>query len=202
MSLDLISGKDLLDRVNSEPNPNNWIVLSEWIGTLNLISGADAIVDWANAIYDRSKELSYWLEPKPQEGSEPIYDRSFFDDIVINRIEWDLSDLVESFDRYYPADRQSVIQVEDNESEPTVDNPIVNPLSVAHDENIDVWIGEIIELVKDRPQSLQNLSKKIPIVKVWLSALLSDSRIVMTRKSGDFYDLETILVQFNCFKNK
>lgn len=196
MSTNLPTIEDLLDRVKSDPNPNNWIVLSDWIGTLDLKSGADAIVDWAYVIRDRAIEIECWLKPlRPIDLIEPSYNLAIFEDLVLGRMNWDLESLIETFDRYYPDDRQSSERIDRN-TDLVIDDSISDPLAVAHDENIELWVNQIVELVRHSPQSLKALAKSKPLVQIWLSVLLSNSQLVITRESGDFYDPDGLVVKY------
>ena len=154
MSIHSPTTEDLLDRVKSDPNPHNWIILGDWIGTLNLESGADAIVNWAYVIRDRAIDIECWLKPlRSTDLIEPSYNLAIFDDLVLSRMSWNLEDLLETFDRYYPDDRQSSERINNSDSN-LVTEDIDDPISVAHDENIKLWVEEIISLVKNKPQSL------------------------------------------------
>jgi hypothetical protein len=186
--------KDLFNRVKLEPSQDNWTVLGDWIETLDLESGADAIVNWANIIHDRTIELDDWLHPKQSTGLvEPPYDLSVFDRLVISHMEWNLSGLLETFDRYYPPERQAVTPVEIEE----IRNAIIedeDPLAIAHDENIEVWVKETLDRVDGRIRSFSSLSRGRSTVQVWLSILLSEGRINALRSRGSFYERRGIIV--------
>jgi hypothetical protein len=90
------------NRVSADPHSANIIDLSNWIGSLDLESGGDALVTWGVSFRDRAIiMLDEWQLKSPltlAELVEPFYDGSLFDDLVLGRMEWDLGDLVETID--------------------------------------------------------------------------------------------------------
>jgi hypothetical protein len=67
-------------------------------------------------------------------------------------------------------------------------------ISVAHGENVSVWVGAIGQaLVEQQEQTLLGLQERLrmPWVEVWLAVLLGGYRV---QQRGEFYQKETIWV--------
>jgi hypothetical protein len=189
----------LIERVSADPHSANIIDLSNWIGSLDLESGGDALVTWGVSFRDRAIQLlDEWQLKSPLtlvELVEPFYDGSFFDDLVLGRMEWDLGDLVETMEADYPTERYAspaIASVSKDAALELADLQIA--LDTAHDENIDEWV----QITLDRIQSGMNFAEVIqllPLGQVWLSVLLSDDRIKLVRSHGDFYDVNGLMFE-------
>jgi hypothetical protein len=188
------------NRVSADPHSANIIDLSNWIGSLDLDSAGDALVTWGVSYRDRAIQLlDEWQLKSPLtlvELVEPFYDGSFFDDLVLGRMEWDLGDLVERIDSAdYPTERYAapaIASVSKDAALELADLQIA--LDTAHDENIDEWV----QITLDRIQSGMNFAEVIqllPLGQVWLSVLLSDDRIRLVRAHGDFYDVNGLVFE-------
>jgi hypothetical protein len=188
------------NRVSADPHSANIIDLSNWIGSLDLESGGDALVTWGVSFRDRAIiMLDEWQLKSPltlAELVEPFYDGSLFDDLVLGRMEWDLGDLVETIDSAdYPTERHAapaIASVSKDAALELADLQIA--LDTAHDENIDEWVQITIE----RIQSGMNFAEVIqllPLGQVWLSVLLSDDRIRLVRSHGNFYDVNGLMFE-------
>jgi hypothetical protein len=202
----------LLDRVSAAPEDANIIDLSNWIGSLDLEPAGDALVVWADCYRDRAiKLLDEWRHQPSLFGGElvePQYDRAIFDELVLGRMEWDLGDLVETSDNYYPPERQAVSTVALVSKSTALElAELQAAVDVAHSEEIELWsrriravIGECGEMLLVELQQQSGLS----LVDVWLGLLLGDTGCLLRRQlscevefSVDFYDRSGIwIVEF------
>jgi hypothetical protein len=167
--------------------------LSNWIGSLELESAGDALVTWGESYRERAiRALDEWQLKSPllpAELVEPPYDRSLFDELVLGRMEWDLGDLVEASDNYYPPTRQSVSTVAAVSKSTALElAQLQAAIDVAHREDIELW-GEAIAVKLNECGSLPLLelqrAVEMPLVQVWLALLLNGFGV---EQRGDFYD--------------
>jgi hypothetical protein len=201
----------LLDRVSAAPEDVNIIDLSNWIGSLDLEPAGDALVVWADCYRDRAiKLLDEWRhQPLLFAGElvEPQYERAIFDELVLGRMEWDLGDLVETSDNYYPPERQAVSTVAAVSKSTALElcQQLQAAIDVAHSEDIDRWSRRIRDTIAeyDGEISLSTLRERadLSLVDVWLGLLLGDTECRVWRLSDerldiavDFYSLDGLLV--------
>ena len=199
----------LLERVSADPLDANIIDLSNWIGSLDLESAGDALVTWGVSFRDRAIQLlDEWQLKSPlttAELIEPPFDVSMFDDLVLGRMEWDLGDLVETSDNYYPPGRQAVSTVAAVSRSTALElAELQAAVDVAHSEEIELWSRRIRETIAeyDGEISLSKLRERadLSLVDVWLG-LLGDTECRVWRQSDeqldiavDFYSLDGLLV--------
>jgi hypothetical protein len=190
----------LLERVSAEPLDANIIDLSNWIGSLQLESAGDALVAWGESYRDRAiRSLDEWRSKPsllPLELVEPPYDRSIFDELVLGRMEWDLGELVETIDYYYPSERQAapaIVSVTKDEALELAN--LQAALDIAHAENVSQWGGIVSARLQEYQQgvSLVELQKNIemPLVQLWLGLLLNGFEV---EQRGEFYALDGVWV--------
>jgi hypothetical protein len=200
----------LLHRVSEAPEDANIIDLSNWIGSLDLEPAGDALVVWADCYRDRAiKLLDEWRHQPSLFGGElvePQYDRAIFDELVLSRMEWDLGDLVETSDDYYPPGRQAVSTVAPARRSTALElAELQAAIDVAHSEDIDRWSRRIRETIAeyDGEISLSTLRERadLALVDVWLGLLLGDTECRVWRQldeqldiAVDFYSLDGLLV--------
>jgi hypothetical protein len=201
----------LLDRVSTDPLEANIIDLSNWIGSLDLESAGDALVTWGVSFRDRAIQLLDEWRHQPSlfvgELVEPEYDRAIFDELVLGRMEWDLGDLVETSDNYYPPGRQAVSTVAAMSKSTALElcQQLQASMDVAHSEDIERWSRRIRETIAeyDGEISLSTLRERagLSLVDVWLGLLLGDTECRVWRLSDeqlditvDFYSLDGLLV--------
>ena len=200
----------LLERVSADPLDANIIDLSNWIGSLDLESAGDALVTWGVSFRDRAIQLlDEWQLKSPlttAELIEPPFDVSMFDDLVLGRMEWDLGDLVETSDNYYPPERQSVSTVAAVSKSTALElAELQAAIDVAHSEDIERWSRRIRDTIAeyDGEISLSTLRERadLSLVDVWLGLLLGDTECRVWRQSDerlditvDFYSLDGLLV--------
>jgi hypothetical protein len=200
-----------LDRVVAEPVAANTIDLSNWIGSLDLEPAGDALVVWADCYRDRAIKLLDEWQHQPYlfagELVEPQYDRAIFEELVLGRMEWDLGDLVETSDNYYPPGRQAVSTVAPVSKSTALElcQQLQAAMDVAHSEDIERWSRRIRETIAeyDGEISLSKLRERadLSLVDVWLGLLLGDTECRVWRQSDerldiavDFYSLDGLLV--------
>jgi hypothetical protein len=208
-----------LDRVVADPVAANTIPpcghsvndLSNWIGSLRLEPAGDALVVWAGCYRDRAiKLLDEWQhQPSLFAGElvEPQYERAIFDELVLGRMEWDLGDLVETSDNYYPPERQAVSTVAAVSKSTALElcQQLQAAIDVAHSEDIERWSRRIRDTIAeyDGEISLSTLRERadLSLVDVWLGLLLGDTECRVWRLSDerldiavDFYSLDGLLV--------
>lgn len=207
-----------LDRVVADPVAANTIPpcghsvndLSNWIGSLRLEPAGDALVVWVGCYRDRAiKLLDEWQhQPSLFAGElvEPQYDRAIFYELVLGRMEWDLGDLVETSDNYYPPERQSVSTVAAVSKSTALElADLQAAIDVAHSEDIERWSRRIRDTIAeyDGEISLSTLLERadLSLVDVWLGLLLGDTECRVWRQSDerrdiavDFYSLDGLLV--------
>jgi hypothetical protein len=201
------------NRVSADPLEANIIDLSNWIGSLDLESAGDALVTWGVSFRDRAIKLLDEWQHQPSsslfagELVEPQYDRAIFDELVLGRMEWDLGDLVETSDNYYPPERQAVSTVAPVSKSTALElcQQLQAAMDVAHSEDIDRWSRRIRETIAeyDGEISLSKLRERagLSLVDVWLGLLLGDTECRVWRLSDeqlditvDFYSLDGLLV--------
>jgi hypothetical protein len=206
----------LLERLEADPLDANIIDLSNWIGSLDLESGGDALVTWGISFRNRAIQLLDEWQLKspltPAELIEPPFDVSIFDDLVLGRMEWDLGDLVETIEADYPSERQAapaIALVSKNAALELADLQIAldKALGTAHGEEIELWASRIqavmIECGEILLVELQERSG-LDLVDLWLGLLLGDTGCVVSRQLSedvdfnvDFYDRAGIwIVEF------
>jgi hypothetical protein len=193
----------LIERVSADPHSANIIDLSNWIGSLDLESGGDALVTWGVSFRDRAIQLlDEWQLKSPLtlvELVEPFYDRAIFDDLVLGRMEWDLGDLVETIEADYPTERYApeIASVSKDAALELADLQIA--LDRSHDENVSEWGATILARLDDWEQpkqhsvSLLELQRAVdmPLVQVWLGLLLNEFTI---EQRGEFYETEQVWI--------
>ena len=111
-------------------------------------------------------------------------------------MEWDLGDLVETSDNYYPLGRQAapaIAPVSKDAALALAD--FQDALDIAHEEDISNW-GATIRLRLEelgREVSLLELQESIemPLVQVWLALLLNGMTL---EQRGDFYQTDRVWV--------
>ena len=202
------------NRVSADPLEANIIDLSNWIGSLDLESAGDALVTWGVSFRDRAIKLLDEWQHQPSsslfagELVEPQYDRAIFDELVLGRMEWDLGDLVETSDNYYPPERQAVsVSTVAAVSKSTALElaELQAAIDVAHSEDIQRWSRRIRDTIAedDGEISLSTLRERadLSLVDVWLGLLLGDTECRVWRLSDerrdiavDFYSLDGLLV--------
>jgi hypothetical protein len=200
------------NRVSADPLEANIIDLSNWIGSLDLESAGDALVTWGVSFRDRAIKLLDEWQHQPSsslfagELVEPQYDRAIFDELVLGRMEWDLGDLVETSDNYYPPERQAVSTVAAVSKSTALElAELQAAMDVAHSEDIDRWSRRIRDTIAeyDGEISLSKLRERagLSLVDVWLGLLLGDTECRVWRQSDeqlditvDFYSLDGLLV--------
>jgi hypothetical protein len=197
-----------LDRVVAAPVAANTIDLSNWIGSLDLEPAGDALVVWAGCYRDRAiKLLDEWQhQPSLFAGElvEPQYDRAIFDELVLGRMEWDLGDLVETSDNYYPTDRQAAPALAPVSKDAALElADFQDALDTAHEEDISNWGATIRSRLEElgREVSLLELQEsfaerphggiEMPLVQVWLALLLNGMKL---EQRGDFYQTEQVWI--------
>jgi hypothetical protein len=190
-----------LDRVVADPVAANTIDLSNWIGSLDLEPAGDALVTWAGCYRDRAiKLLDQWQhQPSLVAGElvEPRYERAIFDELVLGWMEWDLGDLVEIIDNYYPPERLAAPAVAPVSKDAALELADMRAaLDTAHDEKIEEWIQTTLDAIQSG-MSFSQVVQLSTIGQVWLSVLLSDERIGLIRSYGDFYDFDGLEFQIN-----
>jgi hypothetical protein len=204
-----------LDRVVAAPVAANTIDLSNWIGSLDLEPAGDALVVWADCYRDRAIKLLDEWQHQPSsslfagELVEPQYDRAIFDELVLGRMEWDLGDLVETSDNYYPPERQAVsvstVAAVSKSTALELCQQLQAAIDVAHSEDIQRWSRRIRDTIAedDGEISLSTLRERadLSLVDVWLGLLLGDTECRVWRLSDerrdiavDFYSLDGLLV--------
>lgn len=190
-----------LERVSAAPEDANIIDLSNWIGSLELEPAGDALVVWADCYRDRAiKLLDRWQQqPSLCAGKlvEPRYERAMFDELVLGRMEWDLGDLVETIDNYYPTERLAAPEVAPVSKDAALKlADFQDALDTAHDEKIEEWVQTTLDAIQSG-MSFSEVVQLSTIGQVWLSVLLSDGRIGLIRSDGDFYDFDGLEFQIN-----
>jgi hypothetical protein len=200
-----------LDRVVAEPVAANTIDLSNWIGSLRLEPAGDALVVWADCYRDRAIKLLDEWQHQPslfaRKLVEPQYDRAIFEELVLGRMEWDLGDLVETSDNYYPPGRQAVSTVAPARRSTALElcQQLQAAMDVAHSEDIERWSRRIRDTIAeyDGEIALSTLLERadLSLVDVWLGLLLGDTECRVWRLSDeqldiavDFYSLDGLLV--------
>ena len=200
-----------LDRVVAAPVAANTIDLSNWISSLDLEPAGDALVVWAGCYRDRAIKLLDEWQQQPSlfvgELVEPQYDRAIFDELVLGRMEWDLGDLVETSDNYYPPERQAVSTVAPARRSTALElcQQLQAAIDVAHSEEIELWSRRIRDTIAeyDGEISLSTLRERadLSLVDVWLGLLLGDTECRVWRQSDErldiavnFYSLDGLLV--------
>ncbi|PSB46471.1 hypothetical protein [Chamaesiphon polymorphus] len=190
----------LLERVSAAPEDANIIDLSNWIGSLELEPAGDALVVWADCYRDRAIQLLDEWQHQPSvfagELVEPRYDRAIFDELVLGRMEWDLGDLVETSDNYYPTARQAAPKIAPVSKDAALAlADFQDALDTAHEEDISNWGATIRSRLEElgREVSLLELQESIemPLVQMWLALLLNGMRL---EQRGDFYQTEQVWV--------
>jgi hypothetical protein len=197
-----------LDRVVAAPVAANTIDLSNWIGSLDLEPAGDALVVWAGCYRDRAIQMLDEWQHQPSlfagELVEPQYERAIFDELVLGRMEWDLGDLVETSDNYYPPGRQAVSTVAPVSKSTALElADLQAAIGVAHSEDISQWGAAISARLDewDRAVSLLELQQsfaerphgdiEMPLVKIWLALLLNGMKL---EQRGDFYQTEQVWI--------
>jgi hypothetical protein len=182
--------------------------LSNWIGSLDLEPAGDALVTWAGCYRDRAiKLLDEWQhQPSLFAGElvEPQYDRAIFDELVLGRMEWDLGDLVETSDNYYPTDRQAAPALAPVSKDAALElADFQDALDTAHEEDISNWGATIRSRLEElgREVSLLELQEsfaerphggiEMPLVQVWLALLLNG---ITLEQRGNFYQTEQVWI--------
>jgi hypothetical protein len=197
--LEQLTIRTFLDRLVTAPVAANTIDLSNWIGSLDLESGGDALVTWGVSFRDRAIQLlDEWQFKSPlilAELVEPPFDISIFSELVLGRMEWDLGDLVETIEADYPTERYAAPEIASVSKDTALELADLQiALDTAHDENINEWV----QITLDHIQSGMNFAEVIqllPLGQVWLSVLLSDDRIRLVRSHGDFYDINGLMFE-------
>jgi hypothetical protein len=189
-----------LERVSVEPLDANIIDLSNWIGSLDLDPAGDALVFWAGCYRDRAIQLLDEWQHQPSvfagELVEPRYDRAIFDELVLGRMEWDLGDLVETSDNYYPTARLAAPALAPVSKDAALElADFQDALDTAHEEDISNWGATIRSRLEElgREVSLLELQESIgmPLVQVWLALLLNGMTL---EQRGDFYQTEQVWI--------
>ncbi|ESA37940.1 hypothetical protein N836_34675 [Leptolyngbya sp. Heron Island J] len=132
-----------------------------------------------------------------------VLDGDWLKGITLQTQELDFSDLVQRANQRDPfepvADDESVVGDVDKASVLALVDALTEEavkeqaLAVAHSENVSVWIDNLSMQGTGVPQRLIDLQRqvKMPLVEVWMAALLGDFRL---EQRGGFYGTEHLWI--------
>ena len=142
-----------------------------------------------------------WQDAHNTDG--PVLDGDWLKGITRQTQELDFSDLVQRSNQRDPlepvaddesvageVDKASVLALVDALTEEAVKE---QALAVAHSENVSTWIENLSMQRTGVPQRLIDLQRqvKMPLVEVWMAALLGDFRL---EQRGEFYETEHLWI--------
>jgi hypothetical protein len=170
--------------------------LDQSIESFTQLPAAGDAIEQLAAIYSDRAEAKFaeikWLN-NPQD--EPIIPLSDFDRYIRHSCVLDLDRFLLEAEHYYPAGRAAVVLIEQVQAEVAAAIIEDEPLSIAHDEDIQMWVTDTLDRVDGRVRSFSSLGRGRSIVQIWLSILLSENRLIATRNRGDFYERRGIIVR-------
>lgn len=159
-----------------------------------LPAAGDAIEQLAGIYSDRAEAKFAEIKWLNNPTNEPVIPLSEFDRYIRQSCVLDLHQFMIDHERYYPDERAAAPErVKAEVLAAIIDDE--NPLAIAHNEDIKAWVDETIDRVGDLTRSFSSLSRGRSIVQVWLSILLSQDKLRMSRERGNFYDRRGIIVE-------
>lgn len=157
---------------------------------LQLRAAGEAIAQLAECWLTRARYLLETLE-EPRAPTEPIFDSSLLGSLVQRSQSLNLDSLIQSA----PAEHRqrpsgSIVGVVDKSQLLAALTDLVDPVQVAHSENVGEWSEAIAQFMQETPGpiALSELQQSLglSLVEVWLGLLLSGSSYQLEQR-GDFY---------------
>jgi hypothetical protein len=169
----------------------------------------EAVCQIADLFCDRSSFLFEDLQSRATDDG-PIMSVDAFDRYVRQSMVVDFEQFIEplmSLPRKVPepikngnsivgvVDKEILIQALEQENLLSSEEEFEQAISVAHAENVSVWVEAISKYIaiRNRPMRLEELqgALNLPIVEVWLGLLLGDFKL---EQRGSFYNSNEIWI--------